>query len=339
MQNSARLITILALFVISAACASGAAQAQPTPQKSAEAETLQPTPQAPAATETAAAPPIIFAVIGDFGIDSQAEADVAAQIGTWNADFVITTGDNRYTDITYDRAVGKHYCAFMTDVLSHTNCAGGDAAVNSFFPSTGNHDYSDGKGGGINEYIDYFTLPGSGIATTGTSGTELYYDFIQGPVHFFVVDSLAALDETNRQTQQAWLQNGLQNSTTPWQIVYFHHPPYSSASHGSNPFMQWPFADWGADAVLGGHDHTYERIGHDGIPYFVNGLGGNNIYNFIDIVDGSVVRYNSDYGAMRVTADEASIHYEFVTRTGNVIDSFTDTAKTATMFFPVIAGR
>ena len=38
--------------------------------------------------------------------------------------------------------------------------------------------------------------------------------------------------------------------------------------------MQWPFAAWGADAVLSGHAHAYERIERDGIVYFVNGLGG-----------------------------------------------------------------
>ena len=38
--------------------------------------------------------------------------------------------------------------------------------------------------------------------------------------------------------------------------------------------MQWPFKDWGADAVLTGHDHIYERLLVNGIPYFVNGIGG-----------------------------------------------------------------
>jgi tartrate-resistant acid phosphatase type 5 len=38
--------------------------------------------------------------------------------------------------------------------------------------------------------------------------------------------------------------------------------------------MQWPFAAWGATAVLAGHDHDYERLTVGGLPYFVNGLGG-----------------------------------------------------------------
>ena len=35
-----------------------------------------------------------FAVIGDFGYSTSAEADVSNMIDTWNVDFVITLGDN-----------------------------------------------------------------------------------------------------------------------------------------------------------------------------------------------------------------------------------------------------
>ena len=42
--------------------------------------------------------------------------------------------------------------------------------------------------------------------------------------------------------------------------------------------MQWSFTAWGVDTVLAGHDHTYESLLVDGIPYFVNGLGGGRIY-------------------------------------------------------------
>jgi hypothetical protein len=46
--------------------------------------------------------------------------------------------------------------------------------------------------------------------------------------------------------------------------------------------MQWPFEEWGATAVLSGHDHCYERFaaGQSRFPYFVNGMGGARIYGF-----------------------------------------------------------
>jgi hypothetical protein len=87
--------------------------------------------------------------------------------------------------------------------------------------------------------------------------------------------------------------------------------------------MRWPFASWGADAVISGHDHTYERIFADGIVYFVNGLGGHSIYKFNTPVTGSQVRYNGDYGAMRVDASDTAITFEFISLSGNIIDAYT----------------
>ncbi len=63
--------------------------------------------------------------------------------------------------------------------------------------------------------------------------------------------------------------------------------------------MQWPFGEWGADAVISGHDHTDERLQVGGIPYFVNGPGGKSRYDFEIPLPQSRVRYNQDYGAMR----------------------------------------
>jgi hypothetical protein len=86
--------------------------------------------------------------------------------------------------------------------------------------------------------------------------------------------------------------------------------------------MQWPYSAWGADAVLSGHDHTYERIIVNGLPYFVNGLGGSSRYSFGSPVAGSQVRYNATFGAMRVMATRTSILYEFIAADGKVIDTY-----------------
>lgn len=264
---------------------------------------------------------IVFGVIGDFGTNDDRQADVAAEIATWNLDFIITVGDNRYSSHSMDTVIGKYYCDFLEGVQSGSRCAGNNSPINAFFPTLGNHDYRDG--GGVDEYLEYFDLPGNGIQTTGTSGSERYYDFIQGPVHFFAIDS----EGTSASTQRAWLEAGLTTSTTPWKVVFFHHPPYSSSSrHGSQELMQWPFAEWGADVVIAGHDHIYERIERDGILYFVNGLGGRTFYEIGSPVSGSQLRYNQDNGAMRVRASDSQMAFEFITRTGKVVDSRTISA-------------
>lgn len=69
-------------------------------------------------------------------------------------------------------------------------------------------------------------------------------------------------------------------STSPWKIVYMHHPPFSSSGDGSITWMQWPFKDWGADVVITGHSHVYEQLIVDDFPYFINGLGGGPRYGF-----------------------------------------------------------
>ena len=276
---------------------------------------------------TAIAEPL-FSVIGDYGTGSTNEGAVSSLVNGWNPDLVITTGDNRYSTAEYDETVGQFYCDFLSDAGSGINCAGGNSTNNAFFPSLGNHDYDDG--GGLNEYLTYFNLPGSGINSSNTSGNERYYDFINGSVHFFVIDSDGALNSSADRTEQMnWLQEQLSNSITPWQIVYFHHTVYSSSSvHGSNPAMQWPFALWGADAVISGHDHVYERIFADGIVYFVNGLGGNTIYGFGTPIPGSQARYNDNFGAMRVNADETAITFEFIDIQSSIIDSYSITPST-----------
>jgi uncharacterized repeat protein (TIGR01451 family) len=117
--------------------------------------------------------------------------------------------------------------------------------------------------------------------------------------------------------------------------VYFHHAPYSSGSfHGNSTWMQWPFQQWGAAAVLSGHDHTYERVVLDGFPYFVNGAGGHGLYDFGPPIPGSVVRYSDDYGAMLVEATPVTMTFKFysVADGGTLIDSHTITATSGGPF-------
>jgi hypothetical protein len=265
----------------------------------------------PIPSETPIPQIVRFAVIGDYGSGKQPEADVAALVKSWNPDLIITTGDNNYPDgtsETIDHHIGQFFHEF---IAPYVGSYGEGGQVNRFFPSLGNHDWHYT---GTQPYLDYFTLPGN----------ERYYDFNWGPVHFYALDSDSREpDGVGRTSQQAvWLQNQLAVSTSPWNIVYFHHAPYSSGMQGDVDWMQWPFAEWGADVVLSGHDHTYERILRDGITYFVNGLGGYSKYPFFGVVDGSQMRYNQDYGAMLVEASENAIRFQFINRLNEVIDTF-----------------
>lgn len=259
-----------------------------------------------------------FAVIGDFGQSGTSEADVATLVKSWNPDFIVSTGDNNYPNggrLTIDNNIGKYYQEFIG---SYSGSYGKGANQNRFFPAIGNHDwhsiicFTDSCRGA---YFGYFSLPGN----------ERYYDFIWGPIQFFILDSsMREPDGTSPTSVQGlWLQSQLKASTANWKIVVLHSPPYSSGQHGSQAYVQWPFAEWGASVVLSGHDHTYERFLVNGFPYFVNGLGGRSLYNFNFSIPESQVRFNQDYGAMFVEANPQTLTFKFITRTGEVVDKFT----------------
>lgn len=269
-------------------------------------ETPQPTPTTVEALR--------FAVIGDYGTGLEPEAQVAALVRGWEPDLVITTGDNNYPNGeagTIDDHIGQFYAEFISPYLG---VYGEGAQTNRFFPTLGNHDWNTVVGGLPQPYLDYFSLPGN----------ERYYDFVRGPVHFFAVDSDSREPDGVglSSTQAEWLQAGLAASTAPWKIVYFHHPPFSSGQHGGTSWMDWPFKEWGANAVLSGHDHTYERLLIDGLPYFVDGLGGAGIYYFLFPARGSKARYNDANGAMLVTATAERITFQFFNIQGDLIDSY-----------------
>jgi tartrate-resistant acid phosphatase type 5 len=273
-----------------------------------------------------------FAAIGDYGSDlSHNDGSenikmraVANLIKNKDVGFIITTGDNSYGVTSIDTNIGKYYADYMG---SYTGSYGVGATSNAFFPAPGNHDYSDGHG--IVAYKNYFTLPGVGIPTSNTSGSELYYDFIREPVHFFVIDSNRGMGSDS--SQRDWLQVQLAKSTSLWKIVYFHHPPFSSARHQSYPGMQWPFENWGATAVLNGHEHIYERIikddNQDGtyLPYFITGVGGVTVRDFNIPIPGSLVRYSADFGTMIIDASNNRIKFEFWSIAGGAKGTLIDT--------------
>lgn len=253
-----------------------------------------------------------FAAIGDYGSAGSNEEAVANLIDSWNPELIITMGDNNYphgSASTIDENIGQYFHHY---IYPYTGSYGnGSDTTNKFFPSLGNHDWDATN---AQPYLDYFELPGN----------ERYYDFIWGNIHFFVVDSDPDEPDGTSQTsvQANWLHNTMQNSSSNlWKIVYFHHAAYSSGDHGSTSYMQWPFKEWGANTILAGHDHTYERLEVDGLTYFVNGLGGRSKYSFPNVLPQSIVRYNDDYGAMLLEAFETELICKFINKEGDLIDS------------------
>jgi hypothetical protein len=254
--------------------------------------------------------PIRFADIGDYGLDGASENRVAEMVIAWNPDFIITAGDNNYPSgeaETIDANVGKYYHSY---IYPYKGTYGPGATENRFWPVLGNHDWDYD----IETYQAYFTLPGN----------QRYYTLRRGPVEFFMLSSyLSEPDGFQANSKQAaWAQEAMATSDAPWRIVVFHHAPYSSGYWGASKWMQWPFAKWGANLVLAGHDHIYERLEVDGLTYITNGLGGGSRYAMSDTPDPhSIVRFNRDWGALFVEATAERISTTFRTIGGVEVDS------------------
>lgn len=335
LRRTGRSLAVLLLLVVAAllvtACSSRASSPEPTSPtvpSATQTSRLLGTPPASTApfTETPAAPaaeptepdPIEvntqimrLAVIGDYGLSGEPLARVAALVKSWEPDAILTTGDNNYPDgsaDTIDENIGQYFNEYIGN---YQGAYGPGAAENRFFPVLGNHDLDSAMG---MPYFDYFTLPGN----------ERYYDVRFGALHVFFLNSDTRENDGVGQssTQAAWLQQALSASDAPWKLVILHHPPYSSGIHGSTDYAQWPFAAWGASAVLSGHDHTYERLMVNGIPYFVNGLGGGPRYEFVETQSGSEVRYRDQYGAMLIEAEPARMVLRFINVDGQEIDRY-----------------
>jgi hypothetical protein len=279
-------------------------------------ETSIPTPTAPPTATTiptpTPAPAIRFGVIGDFGQAGEAAESVAALVKSWNPAFIVTTGDNNYPSgsaETIDANIGQYYHEYIGN---YNGQYGPGSPTHRFFPCLGNHDW---EGANAQPYFDYFTLPNN----------ERYYTFTQGPIQFFALDSMPGEPDgiTSDSAQGLWLQQKLAASGACWKVVFFHHSPHSSGLHGSMKWMRWPFKEWGADVVLSGHDHNYERLIIDGFPYFINGLGGGARYDLRNPQEGSQIFFNKTHGAQLVEVNGGSITLTFVTRDGDVVDTHT----------------
>jgi len=283
------------------------------------------------------AEPITFALLGDYGSGTENEAHVAEMVKSWDPDLILTTGDNNYGPLAvghpaWEERIGQFYGDFIKR-RSDDKYPLQTSAVQRFFPSVGNHDTFPASGV-KSGYVDYFHAdPVGGRLPEGVhSETESYYDFQWGPVHFFAIDSDRARgDVQSWSDQRTWLEAGLTASHATWKFVYFHHAPFTSGLHGNDLALQWPFHQWGAHAVFAGHEHEYERLLEQGLPYFVSGLGGFSFRVFRTPIPGSVSRYTGDFGAMRVVIDGDAVTAEFLSlddgadgaNGGRLIDTFT----------------
>ena len=211
--------------------------------------------------------PVHAWIIGDCGTGSAGARSVyeayLKEKGDRYTDLWLMLGDNAYNsgkDKEYQRAVFDLY----TDLLLQS----------PLWSTRGNHERS------ADVYYGIFTLASDAEAGGVKSGTEAYYSFDFGNIHFICLDSYDT-DRSVEGDMYKWLQADLEETTQTFIVAFWHHPPYTKGSHDSDKVkdsdgrmrdMRENFLPLlekgGVDLVLSGHSHCYER------SYLLNGHNG-----------------------------------------------------------------
>lgn len=193
-------------------------------------------------------------------------------------------------------------------------------------PVPGNHDHETA---GLAGYLGYF---GEAAAPDGTA----WYSYDVGTWHVIALDSSCALVGGcgPDSPQGRWLAADLAASDALCTLAIWHHPRFSSGQHGSNPSVA-PFWDAlhaaGADVIVNGHDHDYERFAPQrpdglrdptgGIRQFVVGTGGAELRAFGTQAANSELRAAGYFGVLRLVLHDASYEWSFLTTAGPVLDA------------------
>jgi hypothetical protein len=265
--------------------------------------------------------PFRFAALADLGSGTP-QMRVAAALLAAAPDLAILPGDIAYESGTA-REVESRYFGPYAHLIDHI----------PFFPVLGNHDI--GTAGG-RPLLDALHLP-----ENDANGSEAFYSFDWGNVHFVGLNSNADLRPGS--VQGRWLDGDLARATADWTVVYFHHPLFSSALHGSSLELRSqlePLLDrHRVDLVFSGHDHVYERtypiiaarvvdstsepdyVDPGGTIYIVTGGGGRSLY---PSGQSSFTAFSrSVHHFTRVDVDGLQVTVTAVQTDGSVLDRMT----------------
>lgn len=214
---------------------------------------------------------LLFAAFGDCGTNNNNQLytkdALLNYLGTNNLDALLTIGDNAYSSGTDAEFQTGFFNVYQNDILRFTK----------LYTGLGNHDYGNSSANtGVrnNAYYTNFTIPSNGELGGVASGTEAYYSYDIGNVHFIALDSYGRENGNTTKmydttgAQAVWLKNDLAANTKRWTIAYFHHPPYTKTSHDSDTEADLQairekfiriLERFGVDIVLCGHAHGFER--------------------------------------------------------------------------------
>jgi hypothetical protein len=199
-------------------------------------------------------------------------------------------------------------------------------------PAVGNHDYCSGDSTG---YFNYF-------GTAAGNPGQGWYSYNIGSWHLIALNSNCGKVGGCKpgSAQERWLRADLAANPTACTLAYWHHPRWSSGSAGSNPITSGLYTalyEAGADIVLSGHDHFYERFApmdpngsldlQAGVRQFIVGTGGKSKDSPGNAAANSEIR-SSTYGVLQLTLHSNSYDWEFEAIPGEgFVDTGSDTCS------------
>ena len=215
-----------------------------------------------------------FVAFGDCGDGSANQVAVKnafrTYMGTNDVDAMILLGDNTYNSGLDAEYQTLFFDPYKNDILKYYK----------LYPAPGNHDYGENNtlpftGNRNNPYFQSFSVPTAGESGGVASGTESYYSFDIGDVHFLSLDSYGTesgnfatkmYDTTS--PQALWIKADLAANTKRWTIAYWHHAPYTKIGLNSDTDPELIairerliriLERYGVDLVICGHSHGHER--------------------------------------------------------------------------------
>src|SRR5690606_34068167 len=90
---------------------------------------------------------------------------------------------------------------------------------------------------------------------------EGYYSYELGSWHVVALNSNLSMERGS--AQASWLRQDLEANTSTCTAAYWHHPLRSSATNGGTGAVRhaWEILhEFGAEIVMNGHDHLFERF-------------------------------------------------------------------------------
>jgi hypothetical protein len=247
-------------------------------------------------------------------VDSVLKADSVAKV----ANVVFTLGDNAYPD-----GSDRNYALCFTPSWGDST----KRIMRNIRPSPGNHEHAIF---GAAAYYEYF-------GKSAGSPRKGYYSYGLGEWHVIVLNSEIVVSQVfsdaERKGQLEWLAADLKANQKKCTVAYWHHPRFSSGVHGSDYLIGvfWDLLyEGGADLILNGHDHHYERFrpmnpagvldSTRGIVELVVGTGGGELRGLRTPLANSAAQVQGRFGVLKLTLGGEEWRSAFLATNGGVFD-------------------